>query len=121
MIWTAGDKGRVMDDVVARATVGGGGDSSSTIMLPRTTVYIGDSPTDLACLVKADAGICIRDAAMTGEQRDLQETLERIGVECLHVGGFEDERQVKEGRRRLWWARDFEEVCRSGVVGRLPD
>lgn len=50
-----------------------------------------------------------------GEQKDLQGTLERIGVECLHVGGFEN-CHVEDGGMMLWWAGDFEEVCQSGVL-----
>ena len=111
-IWTAGDKGRVMEGEIAAAV---GGDSS----VPRT-VYVGDSPTDLACLLKADVGICIRDEVMGEEQRGLRETLERVGVECLHVGAFVDDR-AEDGGGRLWWARDFEEVCRSGVMGTLTE
>lgn len=112
-IWTAGDKGRVMEGEIAAAV--GGGSS-----VPRT-VYVGDSPTDLACLLKADVGICIRDEVMGEEQRGLRETLERVGVECLHVGAFGDDRAEDGGGGRLWWARDFEEVCRSGVIGTLTE
>ncbi len=115
-IWTAGDKVRVMRDVVEAAAAGdGGGDESES-----RTIYIGDSTTDLACLLEADVGICIRDEAMTGEQRELQGTLKRVGVECLHVGRFRDG-DVEDGGKRLWWARDFEEVCRSGVTDELSE
>lgn len=125
-IWTAGDKERVMDDVVAEAAAGGDCPSSlrGALKTPRT-VYIGDSPTDLACLLKADVGICIRDAAMSAEQRELQGTLERVGVRCLHVGGFErgreggEEEEEAGAGKGLWWARDFEEVCGSGVFGEM--
>lgn len=127
-IWTAGDKERVMNDVVAEAAAGGDCPSSlrGALKTPRT-VYIGDSPTDLACLLKADVGICIRDAAMSAEQRELQGTLERVGVRCLHVGGFErgrvggeeEEEEEAGARKGLWWARDFEEVCGSGVFGAM--
>ena len=112
-IWTAGDKGRVMEGEIAAAVVAG--DPS----VPRT-VYVGDSPTDLACLLKADVGICIRDEVMGEEQTGLRETLERVGVECLHVGAFVDDGAEDDGGR-LWWARDFEEVWRSGVMGALPE
>ena len=105
-VWTAGDKARVM----AAVAVGGGGDLSAT-----RTVYVGDSSTDLACLLQADVGICIRDQVMTAEQQCLQGTLERIGVECRHVAGFDG--RVEDGRKRLWWAGDFDQVCRSGVTG----
>lgn len=121
-IWTAGDKVRVMNDIVLEAENGNG--NGNEAMVPKT-IYIGDSPTDLACLLQAHVGICIRDAvSLSAEQRDLQETLQRIGVPCLHIGRFEQRRfEIDEqaqqhfgGTMRLWWAGDFEEVWRSGVL-----
>ena len=155
-LWTAGDKERVMREMVdsaAAAAAAAAVDHNNTNSSPSPpsspvprpipgprTIYIGDSPTDLACLVKADVGICIHDPGplMTGEQRELESTLERIGWGCLHVGGYlghehdrrasEKKGDVDEGgeevgdgsrsgqRKLLWWATDFDEVCRSGVV-----
>ena len=52
---------------------------------------------------------------MGSEQQKLRELLERVGMECLHIGKYE--REKKEGKRqpvkKLWWARDFNEICDS--------
>ncbi len=117
-IWTAGDKVRVMRDVVEAAATVAAAAAAGGVESASRTIYIGDSTTDLACLLEADVGICIRDEAMTEEQRELQGTLKRVGVECLHVGRFKDG-DVEDGGKRLWWARDFEEVCQSGVTDEL--
>lgn len=166
-IWTAGDKVRVMEEVVGKVTAvaaaavgsrdqedvevnGGNGGNGGNVPSSTTppTIYIGDSPTDLACLLRADVGICVRDGTtMSAEQRELKRTLERIGVRCLHVGAFGQHGRVEEGegegeerdgdggrkgeergeregdgegaRKGLWWAADFDEVCGSGVLGEM--
>ena len=74
------------------------------------TIYIGDSSTDLGCLMDADVGVCVRDEVETGEQRGLREVLQRVGVGCFFVGEW---RGRDEGSKCLWWARDFEEVKRG--------
>lgn len=71
-------------------------------------VYVGDSPTDLACLMEADLGVVMAD---DGETK-LLETLKRIGFDVPHVGEAGEE-------SRLVWAKDFEEVLLSGVVDRI--
>lgn len=48
-------------------------------------VYVGDSTTDLECLLAADVGICVRDEPMGSSQRELAETLERVGVKCVRL------------------------------------
>lgn len=95
-IWTASDKKRIMDDIILTSPPPPSPTSPSPP--PRTkTIYIGDSPTDLSCLLAADIGICIRGDddddvpkhAQPSEQKSLSETLARIGVGCVHVGGCE--------------------------------
>ena len=100
-LWTAWDKREVMQQI-ARSRWGCGSLRS---------VYVGDSPTDLACLLEADVGVCIRDDAMGNEQRALAETLMRLrGVDCRWIGGL-DQGLTKEGSVKvLWWARDFDEI-----------
>jgi len=119
-IWTASDKLRVMDDLVQDFTTILGNASSVGVGLKPSTIYIGDSPTDLACLLKADIGICIRDTTLTSEQKELKETLERVRVPCSHVEKFVEHGgggRGEEGAERLWWAGDFDEVCESGILG----
>lgn len=48
-------------------------------------VYIGDSATDLEALLAADVGICIRDDPMGSSQRELSDTLHRIGVNVRSI------------------------------------
>lgn len=88
-------------------------------------VYIGDSTTDLECLLAADVGICMRDAeAMGSSQRELAETCVRIGVEVEDFGrldrsyefGFGEEAETEmEKRKKVWWVDGFEMV-REGLV-----
>ena len=73
----------------------------------RTVVYVGDSWTDLECLIAADWGICIRDKEIGGTQRKLAEALERLGVKCVHVDEWEG-----ADASRVVWARDFGEILR---------
>ncbi|KAH7073061.1 HAD-like domain-containing protein [Paraphoma chrysanthemicola] len=74
---------------------------------PAPVVYVGDSWTDIECLLAADLGICIRDERMGSSQRKLAEALERLSVDCprLRTGLPEDESEVV-------WARDFTELLR---------
>ncbi len=108
-IWTAGGKLRVMHELIEKSTRANGG-------VRPWTVYVGDSATDLGCLMEAEVGVCVRDEVETGEQEGLREVLESVGVGCFHIGEWKErmERQG-EGRKWLWWARDFEEV-RSGIL-----
>lgn len=71
-------------------------------------VYVGDSWTDLECLLAADLGICIRDAPMTSSQRQVKETLNRLGGECPHLL---DHGEVDD-RCNVAWAKDFSEIQR---------
>ncbi|EMD90849.1 hypothetical protein COCC4DRAFT_31887 [Bipolaris maydis ATCC 48331] len=68
-------------------------------------VYIGDSWTDIECLLAADLGICIRDDPMGSSQKILADALTRLGVPCPKL---RDRRQHTE--RGIVWARDFTEV-----------
>jgi phosphoglycolate phosphatase-like HAD superfamily hydrolase len=74
-------------------------------------VYVGDSATDLQCLLDADIGICIRDEKMGSTQRELAETMERIGEEVTHIA---DEIGAQEEygyyQKRVFWARGFGEI-----------
>ena len=77
-----------------------------------TSVYVGDSSTDLECLLAADAGICIRDEPMGGGQKDLAATFERLGIEVTHVGDKRTSSSFDAVGQRygLLWARDFSEI-----------
>lgn len=68
-------------------------------------IYIGDSTTDLECLVEADIGICIRDEPMGSSQRDLAETCMRTGLAVRHIGEM-----CGDNIHSLFWTNDFNEV-----------
>jgi 2-hydroxy-3-keto-5-methylthiopentenyl-1-phosphate phosphatase len=68
-------------------------------------VYVGDSWTDVQCLLAADLGICIRDEPIGSGQRKLAEALERLGVACVHIKDFSE-----VGKGQVVWARDFVEI-----------
>ncbi|KAK5330653.1 hypothetical protein LTR70_000483 [Exophiala xenobiotica] len=77
-----------------------------------TSIYVGDSSTDLECLLAADAGICIRDEPMGSGQKDLAATCERLGIEVVHVGDkhISSTFTTMGQRHGLLWARDFSEI-----------
>ncbi|KAJ4370689.1 hypothetical protein N0V83_005210 [Neocucurbitaria cava] len=81
---------------------------TSTSSIP--IVYVGDSLTDIECLLAADLGICIRDEPMGSGQRKLAE-LDRLGVK---VPRLKDWREADEWN--VVWARDFVEI-REWVEG----
>jgi 2-hydroxy-3-keto-5-methylthiopentenyl-1-phosphate phosphatase len=68
-------------------------------------VYVGDSWTDIECLLAADLGICIRDEPMGSSQRKLAEALERLNVACPRLADWN-----KADDSRAVWARDFVEI-----------
>ena len=111
-LWTSGDKKAVMSEIMEAGKKEG-----------RVVVYVGDSVTDLECLVAAHVGICVRDfneeeEGMSTEQRGLHATLERVGITCSWIrdmGADDVEEAVRERNVQLagniWWARDFDEIC----------
>jgi thiamine phosphate phosphatase / amino-HMP aminohydrolase len=104
-IWTGGDKARVLREIIAREA---DAEKNSKAM------YVGDSVSDLECMVEADIGICVRDDEMTTEQRGLEEVLRRLCIGCKHISGECSSGLESEGRaRELWYARDFKEIVNS--------
>lgn len=79
-----------------------------------TVVYVGDSATDLEALLAADVGICMRDEPMGSSQRELAETLTRIGVRVVHVG--DDVAQHEAGQRVVYWASGFDQIAKALAV-----
>lgn len=115
-IWTAGDKGRVVRRLIAGEEGGIG---------RMRTVYVGDSVTDLECLMLVDVGVCVRDEPLQSGQEALREVLERVGVQCRWIGEMGREHTGRGGEgveseeggteKGLWWARDFEEIWQSAL------
>ncbi|KAL9578884.1 MAG: hypothetical protein Q9212_005431 [Teloschistes hypoglaucus] len=112
-IWTARDKRRVMMEMLFRP------EQDRAECNKSMTVYVGDSSTDLECLLAADFGICMReDGEMSGEQRALEETLQRIGIECQWIGDMKPTdlgaRSTDYGStKQLWWTKNFDQICDS--------
>lgn len=112
-IWTARDKRRAMMEMLSRPEQGRAERDGSM------TVYVGDSSTDLECLLAADVGICMTDEGeMSGEQRALEETLQRIGLECQWIGDMKPTdlgtRSTDYGNaKQLWWTTNFDQICDS--------
>ncbi|KAL8722075.1 MAG: hypothetical protein Q9225_001362 [Loekoesia sp. 1 TL-2023] len=113
-IWTARDKRKVVQEIVGEEPRGS----------EQTLVFVGDSTTDLECLLSADIGICIRnEGEMTGEQMELERTLRRIGVACRWIGEMKPgdvESSSKSNEQGiyddLWWASNFDEICISPIL-----
>jgi 2-hydroxy-3-keto-5-methylthiopentenyl-1-phosphate phosphatase len=72
--------------------------------LPKDFIYIGDSVTDIECLLAAK-GIVIAD---DGDSR-LVRTLDRLGYTVPHVTTCGPD-------FKLSWARDFKEILESGIL-----
>jgi hypothetical protein len=68
-------------------------------------VYVGDSWTDIECLLAADLGVSIRDKPMGSSQTKLTEALERLRVDCPQLSSSEE----TDGSQVVW-ARDFVEI-----------
>jgi len=59
------------------------------------TIYVGDSQTDLPCLLAANVGIII------GDSKSLLQTIERLGLNHNLSRGFEDWKQKRTGEEGL--------------------
>jgi len=84
-------------------------DSGTHQALPPNTarvIYVGDSDTDLECLIAADLGICIRDEPMRSTQTALAETLERLQITTKSI----TELSIDTKEHVIYWAKDFAEV-----------
>ena len=109
-IWTCGDKGRCVGEMLAENT--GVGEEGGV------SVYVGDSVTDLEALMGVDVGVCIGEG-----EGELKACAERVGVGWRWVGEFRGSADGWErgGERVLWWARDFDEICESRLFPDLLD
>ncbi|CAD0110256.1 unnamed protein product [Aureobasidium uvarum] len=76
-------------------------------------VYIGDSATDLEALLAADVGVCIRDEPMGSSQRELSETLHRIGVVVRSIDEGIDLKQATDGQMVAYSAYGFDQVVKA--------
>lgn len=84
-------------------------------------VYVGDSPTDLRCLLAAGLGICVRNDPMSSSSKELADLLTRTGYEVRHVSSCNSwsDQCIKDGPGGLLWANDFEEI--ANLLERLQE
>lgn len=101
-IWTSGDKVQVMKKslYLDRERPGKGKRESRSI-------YIGDSTTDLGCLLEADVGISMRCGASA---ESLKKALDRLGIVCRSISAYEHKLSTSGS---LWWTNDFSEIWAS--------
>jgi hypothetical protein len=72
---------------------------------PMPTVYVGDSWTDIECLLGVQLGICIQDEPLGSSQKKLAEAFKRLNVACPRLSVWEE-----VGEPGLTSARDFVEI-----------
>jgi 2-hydroxy-3-keto-5-methylthiopentenyl-1-phosphate phosphatase len=82
-------------------------------------VYVGDSTSDLHCLLAAGLGIVVRDVSTTSAQQDLIETLSRISVPIAPLKQFKSpgENVDVQASKALWWTSDLADITQ--VLSRL--
>ena len=105
-ILTIGDKSRAMATVIDLHR-------QNNPEAQLRTLFVGDSQTDLQCLMEADIGICMRDQPVTSEQRQLQESLARLEVPVEHISTLRADSTRTSKQRKLYFAFNFEEILRS--------
>lgn len=86
------------------------GDESLRQETEGSTVYFGDSTTDLQCLLHG-RGIAM---AASDEESSLISTLRRVGLPVPHVSS-----SATDTTNVVFWARNFREVVDSNVLVRL--
>lgn len=64
-------------------------------------LYVGDSVTDIECLLEADIGI-VMSFKGTG---NLMETLGRFNISVLHISFWKP-----QPGKSIWFARDFKDI-----------
>ena len=105
-ILTADDKHRVMNNIIKLT-------QQSNPESQMQTLYVGDSPTDLRCILDADIGICMRDDPLTSEQLQLQQALARINVSTNRVTSLANQSRNKSDGKTIWFAFDFVEISEA--------
>ena len=117
LILTATDKLRIM-----RNTILGYKNADSHQKL--ATVFMGDSSTDLACLLEADIGVFVRDREIGREQKQLKDALNRLNIDVCPISKYNVDKRNDENRlqsnhpnqKALWSAHNFQEVLQSGIL-----
>lgn len=76
-------------------------------------VYVGDSPTDLRCLLAADLGICVRNDPMSSSSKELADVFARTGYEVSHVRecNYWPKKGLEGEKSGILWANSFDEIA----------
>ena len=74
--------------------------------VPPLVIYVGDSMTDIECLLEADIGI-VMSFKGTG---NLMETLARYNISVLHISFWKS-----QPGKSVWFARDFQDILDSAL------
>ncbi|KAI9818140.1 MAG: hypothetical protein M1827_000765 [Pycnora praestabilis] len=109
-IWTAADKERVLNELLGdRSHVGRQGETLS--------VYVGDSATDLCCLMRTHVGVVIRDQPIKSGQKDLKRICERLSINVRPIAEYGDHcLSDSNAGKSLWWAGDFNQILDSRLT-----
>lgn len=81
---------------------------SEDTALAEPVIYVGDSNTDLECLLEADYGVCVRNDPMTSSQESLYETFRRVGIAVNDLSWLTGRTTVGQ---TVWYAKSFEEIA----------
>ncbi|KAI9757102.1 MAG: hypothetical protein M4579_003580 [Chaenotheca gracillima] len=103
-IMTSTDKKKVLDALRQRNTDHQSGRTG-------TRIYVGDSVTDLECLLIVDVAITIREdeQSWSSGQRELADTLRLFDTRVDRI----DEYDEGADKGIVWWATDFEEITKA--------
>lgn len=106
---TCYDKHRALRSLMLR--LGQEGDGHSAY---RRLLYVGDSTTDLECLL-AGCGVVMND----GPNSSVLKTLSRVGVPVFPVHKYRDTTTESDETTMLYSAKDFQEILDSGLIDRF--
>ncbi|KAG6224376.1 hypothetical protein E4U34_000410 [Claviceps purpurea] len=110
--------------------IGPGGDSECRLMTSQDklealrreipvgekVVYVGDSVTDLGCLMEVSRGVALASEEGGDGPPLLLNTLRRIGVELVPVGEVERAVRERSEKKAVFWAKEVEELLESGAL-----
>jgi len=116
LILTAHDKRIAMEQLLQQMEAEHKGDSNRQAL----SAYVGDSCTDLDCLLKADIGIFL-SPTLGDEQRILSQTFTRCNVPTDRLSSMSLSylRKVIDGtlsKKTIWWIERFEEITQCEVL-----
>jgi len=74
--------------------------------VPPLVMYVGDSMTDIECLLEADIGI-VMSFKGTG---NLMETFGRYNISVLHISFWKP-----QPGKSIWFAKDFKDITDSAL------